>query len=120
MLESGLALVACCLPILNALGRLPALQSITRSVRRMTSLMSSRQRSQESSKRSHGTTLPNFKRSEYGSVGSQVAIMPDHTLSTNFDVYAMGDVPRIRHEGHETAQAKIWVDRTLEQSESVV
>ena len=79
----------------------------------MTSLRSSSTRSQESSRRNNTTTL---KREQDNSTGSQVAIIPDHAEAAKFDVYAMGDVPKISHEGLEAAHGKIWVDRTLEQS----
>ena len=72
------------------------------------------------SKRNDSNTLDSFKQEQNYSMGSQVAFVPDHTESASFEAYATGDVPKIRHEGHETAQDKIWVHSILEQRDSVV
>ena len=120
MLESGLALIACCLPILNALGRLPALQSAMRSIRSLTLLHSSSSRTQDSNKLNDVNTFNRLKGERDLSTDSQIAFAQDRNEPAQFEAFAMADSPRIARKGPETAPDTIWVDKAFERRESMV
>lgn len=121
MLESGLALIACCLPTLNALVRLPALQSIVRSVRDIASFGSYGSRSQRSQRLDegpHSISYKSSKREMNGSMTSQTAFVPEQ-IELASETYAIGGVPKTFHEVRETPGGRLRVDKTVEQRNSM-
>ena len=121
MLESGLALIACCLPTLYALSRVPRLQSLIRSARSLASLGSSRKspaRGSAEKKHPHGggDGAPD---TDFSTTSSEAIVtgMSGLPAESKFQAYAMGDVPRVSSERTE-GDGEIWVDRTIEQRDS--
>ncbi|KAF7932852.1 uncharacterized protein EAE98_004151 [Botrytis deweyae] len=114
MLESGLALVACCLPSLNSLAGLPAFRSMIDSLRSIASLHSS----SEHYKISQGNDNSQLK-AEDPSSASRKALVPESADFAEIETYAMGDVPKIHH-GKSSGEDVIWVDKVVEQRNHIV
>ncbi|EDN95028.1 predicted protein [Sclerotinia sclerotiorum 1980 UF-70] len=114
MLESGLALIACCLPSLNYLAGLPPFRSVIDSFRNITSIRSS----SEHYKMSQGNDNSQLK-AEDQSLASRKALVPESADSAEIETYAMGDVPKINH-GRRAGKDGIWVDKVVEQENYIV
>lgn len=114
MLESGLALIACCLPSLYSIAGHPAFRSMFDILRSIRSSRSSTEHYQIS----HGNDNPQPK-AESQSLGSLKALVPESADSAEIEAYAMGDVPRIEH-GKEIEKDVIWVDKVVDQQNCVV
>jgi len=88
LIESGLAIIACCLPTLNALVNVTgSLESVVRSVRSMVSL-----RSYGSGRSSKNTK--NFETLSGNGNSSKSAIVADHSNPASIHAYAMGDLSK--------------------------
>lgn len=125
MLESGLALIACCLPTLAALGRGTLLQSLVRSVRSLVSLRSTNDNDNGlpfKSRKTNGSHKPSKwdRDRSNGSITSQVAMVLDKPKDGTIETYVMGAVPKVLHEGGEDGSGVIWVDSTMEQRDHAV
>ena len=120
ILESGLALIACCLPLLNALGRLPALQSAMRSIRSLSLLHSSGSRTQDSNKRNDTDTFNRLHERGDISMDSTIAFAQDRNEHARYEAFARADSPNIAHIGPGTASGNIWVDEAFERREITV
>jgi hypothetical protein len=109
MLESGLGLIACCLPMLYALSPTGKLRSLVESACSLTSLGSQsrwpyRSQNKPSSQTRHGN----------GSTASTSAIVPGQSNSAYVESYEMGDSRRVPTNADKLTNGKIWVDRTIE------
>ncbi|TEY46854.1 hypothetical protein BOTCAL_0312g00110 [Botryotinia calthae] len=114
MLESGLAIVACCLPSLNSLAGLPAFRSMINSLRSIASLRSS----SEHYRISQGNDNSLLKAQNQSSA-SRKALVPESADFAEMETYAMEDVPKINH-GKGAGQDVIWVDKVVEQQNHIV
>ena len=122
MLETGLALIACCLPTLTALGRSTLLQAFVKSMRSLVSLPSSGSglRSKlPKSHLSHETTKRNRDRSN-GSSTSQIAMVTRYSKDARIETFVIGDTPKVLHKETESGDEVIWVDTRMDRQENLV
>ncbi|MCJ1314646.1 hypothetical protein MMC25_008328 [Agyrium rufum] len=122
MVEAGLALIACCLPTLNALFAKKSIESVIRSIRSAVSLGSM---FSGRSEYSHHSDLrrTDTRKGRRQSTESESAIVSDYTQSGgSVETYALGNLDRTAEdpESTMTKSGKIRVDRSIEQSESKV
>jgi len=113
MMESGLAIVACCMPTLHALILKSSIESIVRSIRSATSLQSF-----SSGKSKKFTPLSGDSRALNSKVSA--SSVPDHSNPASIHGYAMGDLSKASHDTSNLDQDKIWVNSEFEQIHSSV
>ena len=109
MLESGLALIACCLPTLYALSRATRLQSLIKSARSYASLGSQHRNSvRNREKRSAASTT--------GELATVSSAASNHAFSNagSIESHAMANTSNVSHDLQDTPEGEIWVDRTIE------
>ena len=123
MLEAGLALIACCLPTLNALLIQKSVDSIVRSVRSAISLGSLRP---DGTRGSGGSKKSNGSKGSKGGHGfskttedneSHTAIVYDNSHN-DLESHAMADASRASREDTESNRGKIWVNHSLQREEN--
>ena len=105
MLESGLALIACCLPTLYALQGKLRLRSSSSSRGYGRWLRSKESASEERKQSKAWESLPNDKD---GSIKSSAAIVPSTVDANNMDIesYPLDDLAKLSHDTQETRQGE--------------
>jgi len=111
MLESGLALIACCLPTLNFLARLPVSQSVIKSFRSVADTRTSRIMSERFSEvhDMHGLN----------STASEIEFIPKQMDKADIETQAVGGVYTTPNAFRTTGKGDIWVAHTVDQSDKM-
>ncbi|MCJ1227625.1 hypothetical protein MMC12_004281 [Toensbergia leucococca] len=111
LIESCLANIAACLPILCSLFRRPWFDALTLSARRILSLLSfSRNTDMDSNKTAHRSN----------STTSHAQIIPNHSESTHVEIYAMHDGLKKPFEQTIVGPSEIAVNSSITQYYNIV
>lgn len=119
MIESSLALIAACLPLIQGLFRQVSLESVIRSVRSLASLVSS----SRGSRGSRGSKLSNIAvtrmENRNDSMTSHAQMVPDYPKPARVEAFAMKNLSK-QSDKSNIAHNEILVNHTITQSRSEV